>query len=438
MPLAMNGAIEGFYGTPWTWEERALVCRGVAAAGGDTYVYAPKDDPLHRDRWRDPYPEDELAAFAQLRDGGSVRIGFAVSPGLSIDCDSTTDRTDLLAKVGQLLEVGIDLVVLALDDLPPRDGLGGDHGRLTAWMRDNLPADVELAMVPNHYTGCVDVPYLAELRASVPGEVPIGWTGRYVVNDVITVADVEAWISVMGREPLLWDNYPVNDVIMTDRLFLGPLRGRDAEVAGRLSGYLGNGMLQAAATVAPIRSAVAWARGADPIVEWSAAIGDADELAACCDEVVLDSLIDDLQAGGPGALDAIQELLERATSVSNGGLGAGVEPWVERVRAEAQVALGGVRLLRSLARDGEAEKAAASLEALALAYFWPSIRVESPSVFGPRRSFRPVLAQSPGGDWLCRPESFDTDRSAIDRFIAMAIGALGSTDDPGTGSTVRG
>ena len=53
MPLQMNGVIEGFYGTPWTWDERALVCRGIAAAGGDTYVYAPKDDPLHRDRWRE-------------------------------------------------------------------------------------------------------------------------------------------------------------------------------------------------------------------------------------------------------------------------------------------------------------------------------------------------------------------------------------------------
>jgi hypothetical protein len=364
-----------------------------------------------------------------------VRIGFAVSPGLSIDCDSSADRQALAAKVGQLLDVGIDLVVLALDDLPPRDGLGGEHGRLTAAMRDSLPADVDLAMVPNHYTGCVDVPYLAELRAAVPAEVPIGWTGPYVVNDRIELVDVEAWISVMGREPLLWDNYPVNDVIMADRLFLGPLRGRDPAVAGRLSGYLGNGMLQAAATVAPVRSAVAWARGYDAEAEWSAAIGEGAELAACCDEVLLDSLIDDLMTDAPGALDAVQELLERATSVGNGGLGIGVESWVERVRAEATVAMGGVRILRAVAAgDG----AAASLEALALAYFWPGIRTENPSVFGPRRSFRPVLGQSPGGDWLCRPESFDIDRSAIDRFITVALAALGSTSDPESRRTVEG
>ena len=59
----MRGIIEGFYGRPWTWEERRHVGGVLAAAGMDTYVYAPKDDPLHRERWREPYPDAELRAF---------------------------------------------------------------------------------------------------------------------------------------------------------------------------------------------------------------------------------------------------------------------------------------------------------------------------------------------------------------------------------------
>jgi uncharacterized protein YidB (DUF937 family) len=437
MPLAMNGVIEGFYGTPWTWAERLAVCRGVADAGGDTYVYAPKDDPLHRDRWRDPYPDDDLAAFESLRDQGRVRIGFAVSPGLSIDCASSTDRDALLAKVSQLLDVGIDMVVLALDDLPPRDGLGAEHGALTAWMRDRLAPEVDLAMVPNHYTGCVDVPYLTELRSAVPTEVPIGWTGRYVVNDRIELADVEAWTDVMGRAPLLWDNYPVNDVIMADRLFLGPLPGRDRAVPPALSGYLANGMLQAAATVAPVRSAVAWARGGDPAVEWSAAIGDALTLAQCCDQHVLDALTDQLAGGDAGALERIEDLLDRARTCTEGGLGDAVAPWVERVQAEANVGASAVRILRAIQTGGDDQLAAASLEALAVAYFWPAIRVAGPSVFGPRRGFRPVLGQFADGAWMCRPEAFDTDANAIDRLVQMAVNALGSTGDPAPGRTVK-
>src|SRR5215218_1548116 len=122
----MRGAIEGFYGAPWTWDERREVCRGIAAAGGDTYVYAPKDDPLHRERWRTPYPDD---------------------------------------------------------DLPFSEGLGRAHGELTAWLRDSLAPWIELALVPCHYTGCVEVPYLADVRATVPDQVAIAWTGRFVVND---------------------------------------------------------------------------------------------------------------------------------------------------------------------------------------------------------------------------------------------------------------
>src|SRR5829696_7448984 len=228
----MRGAIEGFYGAPWTWDERREVCRGIAEAGGDTYVYAPKDDPLHRERWRTPYPDDDVAQFAALVAEGTVRVGFAISPGLSIDPGSAIDRTALARKIAQLTEVGVDLVVLALDDLPFSEGLGRAHGELTAWLRDSLAPWIELALVPCHYTGCVEVPYLADLRATVPDQVAIAWTGRFVVNDRIDVASVEAWSEVMGgRAPLLWDNYPVNDIVMGDRLFLGPLRGRDAAVA---------------------------------------------------------------------------------------------------------------------------------------------------------------------------------------------------------------
>ncbi|MCB1015823.1 MAG: beta-N-acetylglucosaminidase domain-containing protein [Acidimicrobiales bacterium] len=56
MPWDIRGLIEGFYGRPWSWDERCAVARFVAERGMTHYVYAPKDDPRHRERWRDPYP----------------------------------------------------------------------------------------------------------------------------------------------------------------------------------------------------------------------------------------------------------------------------------------------------------------------------------------------------------------------------------------------
>jgi hyaluronoglucosaminidase len=421
----MRGAIEGFYGAPWTWDERRAVCRAIAEAGGDTYVYAPKDDPLHRDRWRTPYPDDDVAEFGALVADGPVRVGFAISPGLSIDPRSATDRAALARKIGQLTDVGVDLVVLALDDLPFSEGLGRAHGELTAWLRDALDPQIELALVPCHYTGCVDVPYLADIRATVPDEVAIAWTGRHVVNDRIDAASVEAWSDVMkGRAPLLWDNYPVNDLVMVERLFLGPLRGRDEAAAPMLSGYLANGGVQAAASIPPIRSAVAWAAGRDPVDEWERAIGGASTLGRCVDEHALGALlVGVVDADGridQDALDEVDAFLEEAASCTDGGLGDAVAPWVDAVQAEAAVGRTAVQLLR----HSGTSPTRASLAAMGLGVTWPAIRRHAVSVFGPRQGFRPFLGQSDEGEWLCRPEAFDIDRNAVDALVRLALAAI--------------
>ena len=60
MAWAVSGIIEGFYGRPWTWDERAEVMRFCHDRGMRHYVYAPKDDPKHRAEWRSPYDTDEL------------------------------------------------------------------------------------------------------------------------------------------------------------------------------------------------------------------------------------------------------------------------------------------------------------------------------------------------------------------------------------------
>ncbi|MDZ7731697.1 MAG: beta-N-acetylglucosaminidase domain-containing protein [Acidimicrobiia bacterium] len=86
MTTAIRGVIEGFYGPPWSWDDRRHVSSRVCHGHGMThYVYAPKDDPLHRARWREPYPDDELDHFERLVSDGTLEVGFAISPGLSID-----------------------------------------------------------------------------------------------------------------------------------------------------------------------------------------------------------------------------------------------------------------------------------------------------------------------------------------------------------------
>lgn len=413
----MRGLIEGFYGTPWTWAERTEVCAALGRAGMDTYVYAPKDDPLHRVDWRTPYPAEELTGFAALAEDQPLRVGFSVSPGLSLDPTSEVDRSALLAKFRQLTDRGVSLVGLLFDDLEPAPGLGRVHGQVTAWLRDRLPGDVELFMVPLHYTGVTGSPYLDELTEVVPDDVLIGWTGRYVVNDTVTAQDARDWSAAMGgRRPLLWDNTPVNDAIMTSHLFTGPLRGRDPGLPAELGGYLANPMVQARASVAPLLSAAAWLRGEDPDSAWRAALGEHRVLMEGCDGAVPARLA---AAGLGGDADALAELeawFASAEVCEAGDLGDGVQPWVDQLRTEAAVGKVACQLLR-------ADRDEAARVAPLLYVMWP-VKGNGRQVLGGRGSLLPSLGQDERSRWVAAGESFRPPANVVDRLVAEVFARL--------------
>ncbi|MBL8775595.1 MAG: beta-N-acetylglucosaminidase domain-containing protein [Acidimicrobiales bacterium] len=422
MPWAMRGVIEGFYGRPWTWDERIEVARSCADGAMTHYVYAPKDDPYHRDRWREPYPPDALAGFERLIAEGGLSVGFAISPGLSIDPTAQEDREALAAKVAPMLDLGVELVVLALDDLPPRPGLGEEHAALAAWLHEWLGGRAELALVPTEYTGTGGAtPYLDAL-AGLPGDVAVGWTGPFVVNDAITVDDARRRREALGgRPPLLWDNWPVNDAVMADRLFLGPLRGRDPGLAEVCSGYLANPMVQPRANALPLATVAAFLRGDDPTAAWAAAAeaGGLRVFAEACDGGVPGALVAEVVGGGPTR--ALASWLDTAAHCEAPGLEHEAAVWIEQVHAEARLGRSAVRLLEAVA---EGRLPAAHEQALAIAFAWPAVRRGSVSVMGPRCGFRPVLGQDDAGRWVLRPEALDDDANAIDRLVRFALSRL--------------
>ena len=413
----MRGIIEGFYGTPWSWEERRSVCSLLSAEGMDTYVYAPKDDPLHREAWREPYPNEVLDEFDALAGANTLRVGFSVSPGLSMDLEDAEDRRLLLAKLDSVRGAGISLVGLLLDDLDPAPGLGRRHGELTAWLRDQLDPSVELFMVPLHYTGLERPPYLEELDETVPAEVPIGWTGRHVVNATITTADAETWRANMGgRRPLLWDNTPVNDAVMADELFTGPLRGREPGLVEHLSGYLANPMVQPRVSNAPLLSAAAWLRGEDPVAAWRDAAGAHRVFLEGCDGEEPWRLATAALGGDGAALDDLRAWARVAEHVDVGELGEAVEPWAERLRAEAEV----VRVCADLLA---AEPDEARHTAPLLLIMWP-LAASRTQVLGGRGTLRPAMGQDHQSRWVAAPESYVAPRSLTDHLVAAVFERL--------------
>jgi hyaluronoglucosaminidase len=108
-PFAVRGVIEGFYGNPWTHEQRLECVRFIGARGMNTFVYGPKDDPLVRRSWRVPYADDALRRISELVVAGAdagVEIVYAISPGLSIRYSSERDGETLLGKLEQVAALG--------------------------------------------------------------------------------------------------------------------------------------------------------------------------------------------------------------------------------------------------------------------------------------------------------------------------------------------
>jgi len=267
-----RGAIEGFYGSPWTQQERLDQLAFYGRFKLNTYIYAPKDDPYHRDRWREPYPAEQVAGLRSLIDraaANQVRFTFAVSPGISICYSDPADLDALVAKLDAVYQLGVRAFSVALDDIVyTRWNCDGDRSRygapsseaaaraqvelLNALQRGFI-ADHEgaqpLQMVPTEYRGTDDSPYRRVIREQLDPAVEVMWTGSMVVPPEITGDEAAAAAGVFGRRTLVWDNTPVNDYQPTEgRLILAPYHRRQRGLSAEVTGIVLNPMNQAAAS----------------------------------------------------------------------------------------------------------------------------------------------------------------------------------------------
>lgn len=270
MPL--RGAIEGFYGSPWTHAERLDQLAFFGDVKANTYIYAPKDDPYHRDRWREPYPADKLAELDELVDAATahhVRFTYALSPGVSICYSSAEDRAALTAKLQAMYDLGARAFSIPLDDISytrwncaADQATYGAPGRAAAATAQvDLLNDVQrnfvatragtypLQMVPTEYGDLTDTAYKQIIRTTLDPAVLVMWTGTDVVPPSITVDQAAAASALFGRKVFIWDNYPVNDYGQAaGRLLLAPYDHREAGLSAHVAGIVANPMNQAAAS----------------------------------------------------------------------------------------------------------------------------------------------------------------------------------------------
>ncbi|WP_392874957.1 beta-N-acetylglucosaminidase domain-containing protein [Streptomyces sp. LN499] len=355
---AVRGMTEGFYGQPWTREERFAQIDFMGRTKQNRYLYAAGDDPYRQARWRDPYPAERRADFRALAERARARhvtLGWAVAPGQAMCMSSDGDVKALTRKIDAMWALGVRVFQLQFQDVSYSEwhcdndaatfGSGPEaaaraQARVASEVARHLaqrhPGSEPLSVMPTEFYQDGATDYRTALAKELDDRVQIAWTGVGVVPRTITGREL-AGARATFRHPLVtMDNYPVNDYAQ-DRIFLGPYTGRDPAVAMGSAALLANAMEQPSASRIPLFTAADFAwnpKGYLPQESWQAAI-------------------DDLAGDDAGAREALRALARNsATSVLGGDESAYLQPllaafWKSRTTTNATAQADAARELRA-------------------------------------------------------------------------------------------
>lgn len=254
--VAARGTVEGFYGTPWSFEHRMRQIDFYGENKLNTYIYGPKDDPYHSSpNWRKAYPEEEAIQLKKLIDNAAlnhVDFVWAIHPGKDIKWNND-DRTDLLQKFEMMYNLGVRSYAVFFDDISGEGTNPSQQTSLLNYLNSQfvtIKKDVKpLIMCPTEYNKGWSKPeggYLETLGKELDPSIRIMWTGNTVVADIDK--ETMTWINAkIQREAFIWWNFPVSDYVR-NHLLLGPTYGNTKDIATDMSGFVSNPMEHAEAS----------------------------------------------------------------------------------------------------------------------------------------------------------------------------------------------
>lgn len=408
---AVRGLTEGFYGTPWTRQQRLDQVDFMGRTKQNRYLYAPGDDLYRQARWREPYPARQRADFRALAERARrshVTLAWAVAPGQGMCLSSDHDVRDLNRKLDAMWALGFRAFQLQFQDVSYSEwhcgqdadtfGSGPEaaaraQARVANAVAEHLkkrhPGAEPLSLMPTEYFQDGATEYRAALARGLGRHVEVAWTGVGVVPKTITGRELAGARRAFGAHPLVtMDNYPVNDFAQ-DRIFLGPYTGREPAVAAGSAALLGNAMEQAAASRIPLFTAADYAwnpRGYRPEESWRAAVddlagrsprarqavgalagNDASSVLGADESAYLRPLVSALwrarTTADPAANEAAAKELRAAFTVMRESprrlartpLGAEVRPWIEQLARYGEAGVTAVDMLEAQRRgDGAA------------------------------------------------------------------------------------
>jgi hyaluronoglucosaminidase len=292
----VRGITEGFYGSPWTRDQRLAQLDFMGRTKQNRLLLAPGDDPYRTRDWREPYPaerQEEFRALADRARANRVTLAWAVAPGQSMCLASADDRAALAAKLDAMWDLGFRAFQVQFQDVSYTEwGCRADRvrygtgpkaaakahaevaGELAAHLADRHPGAAPLQLLPTEYYQEGATAYRTTLAGALDPRVEVAWTGVGVVPRTITGRELAGARAAFGHPVVTMDNYPVNDW-EPGRIFLGAYTGRDPAVASGSAGLLANAMQQGTLSRIPLFTAADYAwnpRGYRASESWAAAV----------------------------------------------------------------------------------------------------------------------------------------------------------------------
>jgi hyaluronoglucosaminidase len=364
-----RGIIEGFYGKPWSHEERLDEVDFMNKYRMNAFMYAPKDDIYHRKLWRELYPADDLKRLLEIKakcDSLDIDFYYCISPGNDFNYCDEHEFKALFAKLDQVMENGVRYFGLLMDDIDyklkgatkdrfTRPGIAHAYicNKVNSYLKEHL-IDYRLIMCPTEYHQNDDNLYRYDLDTMMDKNIAVFFTGDAVCAEVITESIAASVHEDFNHPQYIWENHPVNDYLPS-RLFTGPIRNRARRMPEHVDGYITNPMNQWQMSKVGVASCAMYAWNAEGYDEEKAYLeglsnyeGLFDEIKTFCDanrSTVVDHYdnfdFEQLvkQENYEEILAYYQKLSSAAASLMKENLPviAEIKPWLERCLMETEL-----------------------------------------------------------------------------------------------------
>ena len=224
--VVTRGFIEGYYGNPWSTEDRVNLMNWGGYYKLNAYVYAPKDDPKHNAKWQELYTPEEIEQkvkpLAAAGNRSKCRFVFALHPFMRDPITAANYDTyvpKMKDKFRQVIDAGVRQIAILADD-------AGDQGAdlYKRLLEDTTEWLHELQKEKNpdgslKYPGLKDTLIFCPVKYMGNGE---GWYKNLPKNVQVVNTGGRVWGKIdksfadtfkntSGVSPFMWINWPCSD-----------------------------------------------------------------------------------------------------------------------------------------------------------------------------------------------------------------------------------